>query len=239
MILVCIEDSPEATVRPRLEAMGADLSLIHILDGFCPLDGGEPELLDLSKVDHRQEFRRLVEDVEAVLVVVDPVMAHLGGSNTWKDSEVRSVLAPLARMADETGVAVLLVRHLRKDDSASAIYRAGGSIAWHALQRQGRSVEIVAVVRTRKKMDRAGTILGNWAEAPAASGAVDPARREIAQIEQAIRGMDDAVIEKHGGLQGCLERIVELKDLLRSARPGTAIDGFTTWRSSRLPGGGS
>ena len=110
---------------------------------------------------------------------------------------------------------------------------------WHALQRQGQSVEIVAVVRTRKEMDRAGTILGNWAEAPAASGAVDPARREIARIEQAIRGMDDAVIDKHGGLQGCLERIVELKDLLRSARPGTAIDGFTTWRSSRLPGGGS
>ena len=75
--------------------------------------------------------------------------------------------------------------------------------------------------------------------APAASGAVDPARREIARIEQAIRGMDDAVIEKHGGLQGCLERIVELKDLLRSSRPGTAIAGFTTRRSRRLPGGGS
>ena len=88
-------------------------------------------------------------------------------------------------------------------------------------------------------MDRAGTILGNWAEAPAASGAVDPARCEIDRIEQAIRGMDDAVIDKHGGLQGCLERIVELKDRLRSARPGTAIDGFTTWRSSRLPGGRS
>ena len=110
---------------------------------------------------------------------------------------------------------------------------------WHALQRQGRSVEIVAVVRTRKEMDRAGTILGNWVDAPAVSGAVDPARREIARIEQAIRGMDDAVIDKHGGLQGCLERIVELKDRLRSARPGTTIDGFAAWRSSRLPGGTS
>ena len=64
MILVCIEDSPEATVRPRLEAMGADLSLIHILDGFRPLDGGEPELLDLSKVDHRQTVRLPAGTVE-------------------------------------------------------------------------------------------------------------------------------------------------------------------------------
>ncbi len=112
---------------------------------------------------------------------------------------------------------------------------------WHALQRQGRSVEVVAVVRTPREFGRARTILGKWANAATASGpaAREPgraARREIDRIEQAIRGMDDAVIDKHGGLQGCLERIVELKDLLRSARPGTAIDGFTTWRSSRLPG---
>ena len=99
-------------------------------------------------------------------------------------------------------------------ETSTALRSWGGAHRglWHALQRQGRSVEIVAV---------------------------DPARREIARIEQAIRGMDDAVIEKHGGLQGCLERIVELKDQLRSARPGTAIDGFAAWRSSRLPGGGT
>ena len=62
--------------------------------------------------------------------------------------------------------------------------------------------EIVTVVRTCRKMERARTIRGNWAQAPAASGPSDPARREIACIEQAIRGMDDAVIEEHGGLQG-------------------------------------
>ena len=87
--------------------------------------------------------------------------------------------------------------------------------------------EIVTVVRTCREMEWARTILGNWAEAPAASGPSDPARREIACIEQAIRGMDDAVIEKHGGLQGCLERIVELKDLLRSAsaHQTSGVDG--------------
>ena len=34
------------------------------------------------------------------------------------------------------------------------------------------------------------------------------------------------------------KRIIQLEDLLRSSRHGTAIDGFTTWRSRRLPGGG-
>ena len=114
---------------------------------------------------------------------------------------------------------------------------------WDALRERGRSVEVVAVFRTPGELERARTTLGKWANTAASSPATpEPgraARCEIDRIEQAIRGMDDAVIEKHGGLQGCLKRIVELKDLLRSARPGTAIDGFTTWRSSRLPGGGS
>ena len=98
-------------------------------------------------------------------------------------------------------------------------------------------------LRTPGELERARTTLGRWANTAASSPATpEPgraARCEIDRIEQAIRGMDDAVIEKHGGLQGCLKRIVELKDLLRSARPGTVIDGFTTWRSSRLPGGRS
>ena len=114
---------------------------------------------------------------------------------------------------------------------------------WDALRERGRSVEVVAVFRTPGELERARTTLGRWANTASSSPATpEPgraARCEIDRIEQAIRGIDDAVIEKHGGLQGCLKRIVELKDLLRSARPGTVIDGFTTWRSSRLPGGRS
>ena len=169
-----------------------------------------------------------------------PVKAYRGGAGTTRRHF--PVKLPVAL---DAGRAVFVYAD-PGHETATALRSWGGPHhgLWHALQRQGGSVEIVAVVRTRKEMDRAGTILGNWAEAPAASSPATPepgraARCEIDRIEQAIRGMDDAVIEKHGGLQGCLERIVELKDRLRSARPGTAIDGFTTWRSSRLPGGGS
>ncbi len=116
---------------------------------------------------------------------------------------------------------------------------------WEALRERGRSIEVVAVVRTVRELQRALTILEGWTNTSTASGpsaAPEPdsaARREIVRIEQAIRKKDDRVLKEYGDLQACLKRIVELKDLLRSARPGTAIDGFTTWRSSRLPGGGS
>ena len=36
---------------------------------------------------------------------------------------------------------------------------------------------------------------------------------------------------------GCLERLVELKDRSRSAPPVTMIDTFAGWRSIRFPGG--
>jgi hypothetical protein len=56
------------------------------------------------------------------------------------DQEVRQALVPLAKLADETGSAIVLVRHLRKA-GGSAIQRGGGSIG---IAGQARSVLAVA-----------------------------------------------------------------------------------------------
>ena len=61
-------------------------------------------------------------------------------------------------------------------------------------------------------------------------------RREAARVENAIRGMDDPTVEELGGLNGCLRRLVEMRNLLRSAHPEGVIDGHSVWRSSRLSG---
>ena len=65
----------------------------------------------------------------AVLLVIDPLMAFLGGKvNSHHDQDVRRALAPLAEMADRLRVAVLVIRHLNKSSGGPAIYRGGGSI---------------------------------------------------------------------------------------------------------------
>ena len=115
---------------------------------------------------------------------------------------------------------------------------------WDALRERGRSVEVVAVVRTPGEFERARTTLGKWASAastsdPAARESHRAARREIARIEQAIRGMDDAAVETLGGLNGCLDRLVEIEEQASAARPARAVDGFSLWRSSRFRGGAS
>jgi hypothetical protein len=73
---------------------------------------------------------------EAGLVVVDPLMAHLGGMiNSWKDQMIRQALAPLHAMAEETGAAVLVVAHLNKGQGTDPLQRLGGSIGIPAAAR--------------------------------------------------------------------------------------------------------
>ena len=102
----------------------------------------------------------------------------------------------------------------------------------------------MAVVRTVRELQRAGTILENWvhghtSDCSGPSESREGPRREIARIERAILEGDDRAIDEYGDLQAGLERIVELKELRRTLRSRAAIDCFATWRSTRLPGGWS
>jgi hypothetical protein len=74
----------------------------------------------------------------ARLVLFDPVMAFLDQSVTANsDQGVRRALSPLAHLADRTGAAALMVRHLNKKGGGRALYRGGGSIGLLAACRSG------------------------------------------------------------------------------------------------------
>ncbi len=123
-LIATAEDSIAATVRPRLEAAGADLDLVQIVqlvrDGF-------PDGLRLP--DDVQELDRLVAASGARLVVVDPLVAHLPAEvNSWRDQSVRLALAPLHALAERHGCATEVVVHLNKSVSSDWLRRIGGSI---------------------------------------------------------------------------------------------------------------
>lgn len=125
VVILSAEDSLSDTIRPRLEAAGADLARVVALSAIRDTEGERlPELpLDLGGLE------RAVAESEAALVVIDPLMAYLGSEvNSWRDQDVRRALAPLAALAERTGCAVVIVRHLNKAAGGSAIYRGGGSI---------------------------------------------------------------------------------------------------------------
>lgn len=52
------------------------------------------------------------------LLIVDPIGAVIGRqTDTHRENEVRSVLAPIAKLAEKYGVAVLVIAHRRKGGS--------------------------------------------------------------------------------------------------------------------------
>jgi len=82
------------------------------------------------------QLRKAIQQVEDCrLVIIDPITAYLGGTDSHKDAQVRGLLAPLAKLAEDTGVAIILVAHLNKSNGKKAIYRTGGSIAFTAAMR--------------------------------------------------------------------------------------------------------
>lgn len=110
------EDDLGYTVRPRLDASGADPTRVGIITAQLKrVASGELVEEQLSLVDTLPLERALNSNSEYRLVVVDPLGSYIGGdTDTAQDNAVRAILVPLAKLADKTGVAILLVTHSRK-----------------------------------------------------------------------------------------------------------------------------
>jgi hypothetical protein len=126
VVLLSAEDGLADTIRPRLDAAGADTSRILAL-ATVPDENGHDRLLSIP--EDLVLIEKGIRRVGARLVVVDPLMAFLSGdTNSHRDQDVRRALAPLAGLAERTGAAVLVIRHLNKAAANNPLYRGGGSI---------------------------------------------------------------------------------------------------------------
>jgi len=156
VVLLSAEDDINDTIVPRLIAAGADRSYIQAMRAlYQPQPGIEPgaeRLVPFSLLEHVPQLEELIRHADPCkLVVVDPVSAFLGGTDSHNNSEVRSALSPLSDMAARNRVAVVAVTHLNKGQG-SAINRVVGSIAFTAAAR-------AAYVVTRDEDDPARRLL--------------------------------------------------------------------------------
>src|SRR5262249_45253741 len=96
-------------------------------------------MFDLSK-DIAALRRAFKANQNIRIFVIDPLTAYLGaGTKAKENTEVRRVLTPLVKMAEDLGVCVLVNGHLNKG-AGKALYRVLDSIAFIAL---GRTVHLV------------------------------------------------------------------------------------------------
>ncbi len=134
VVLLSAEDDPADTIRPRLDAAGADVERIVLATGVRERAGGVRSL----HIEDSIALRSVIAETNAALLVIDPFTAHLRDArDTHVDHDIRRALAPLAALAAETGVAILLVRHLNKTTHGNPLYRGGGSIGIVGAARSG------------------------------------------------------------------------------------------------------
>jgi len=131
VLIVSSEDDPEDTIAPRLIAAGADMAKVHELQGI--------QRQGVHRTFNLAEDLAPLEDTIAALgdvrlVVIDPISAYLGGTDSHKNADVRALLDPLRELAQRRAVAIMGITHLNKG-TGNAMQRFTGSGAFVAAAR--------------------------------------------------------------------------------------------------------
>jgi hypothetical protein len=128
-LLVTFEDDPMDTVRPRAEQLGADLSKVHVWNALANQFLVPENVVDLQKYIERNEI---------TTVIVDPLPACFGESDTWREEAIRSKLRALML----PGITVIGIMHLAKStDYDTPVHRFLGGNAFTAFARSVLLVE--------------------------------------------------------------------------------------------------
>lgn len=109
------EDGGE--LRARLEACGADLEKVFILD--------KTDSLDMSFTDGFTEFKNTIKAYNPAIVIIDPVQAYLGYDlDVSKVNHVRQAMQKLAVIAHECSCAIVIIMHVNKKPQGENINNA-------------------------------------------------------------------------------------------------------------------
>ena len=124
VVYQCAEDDVSDTVKPRLEAAGADCNRIaYIVDNA-----------DLTMEDDR--IVRVLKETGARLLILDPIQAFLAQDGDMQSAgRMRSVLGRLAELAGQFNCAIVLIGHLNKGNGGKSLYRGLGTIDIAAIAR--------------------------------------------------------------------------------------------------------
>lgn len=137
VIYISAEDSAADTIRPRLEAAGANLDRVHIMEAVNDYLGPRPFNLVVD-MDRLEQCLLGVRNPR--LVIIDPINACLSTSdvrpfNPNNVTQVRALLCRLETLAAKYRVAILCLTHFTKAKGGSPLSRVTGSFAFVAAAR--------------------------------------------------------------------------------------------------------
>jgi len=152
VLLLTAEDGLGDTIRPRLEDMGGDLTKATVLVAVkTKVEDGKNTKIVESQFSLETDLPAVefaLDQGGYALMIIDPLNAYLGPNiDMNKDSDLRSLLTPLSKLAEKYKIAIIAIRHLTKSSRDRAIYRGQGSIAFTAA---ARVVHLVGLHPTEK-----------------------------------------------------------------------------------------
>ena len=128
------EDGLGDTVKPRLMEAEANENLIFNISE-------DTDVLTLK--DERIEAA--IKATNAKLMIFDPIQGYVGeDTDINRANEIRSVMRGLAKVAEQTGCAIVFIGHLNKMKGTNSAYRGLGTIDFRA---SARSVLLVGRLR--------------------------------------------------------------------------------------------
>lgn len=139
--ILAAEDDDDDTMWPRLKAVDAKMDKVFQLKSSPRYDQNGHLQDDMVRLDH--DMQKLDNTLESssgyVLLIIDPITAYLGEINDYKNSEVRSLITKLSRLAKKHKIAIILNTHLSKPagnaQGGAVINRVTGSLAYTATAR--------------------------------------------------------------------------------------------------------
>lgn len=158
VLMLSAEDGLGDTLRPRLNAVGAEVTRVFALNELITFSTSGLFRLEAAIIEHKP-----------LLVIIDPLFAFTGGKmDINRANESRAISAPLAAIAERHGCAMVAVRHLGKSRGGGHALNAGiGSIDFTAA---ARSVLLVgrdpddekkrAIVQTKNNLAPLGVAIG-------------------------------------------------------------------------------
>jgi hypothetical protein len=241
------EDEPDRILRPRLEAHGADIAKIRFMQNAFILDEVGIEILRRELVEHPAE-----------LAIIDPLTAFIPENvNTHQAHETRGFMRPLAMLARDLDMSILVVRHMRKAATDSAIQAGQGSMDFIASVRSGLVVmkhpvdpETRVFAQSKANYSRKGTsitfeVVGfdegsvpkiQW-NGPIPQSADDllQNQKQISAVERCAEAIKDLLAGDGMPARDALERLTKQGFSTRTITDAKALVGV---KSGRGPGAG-
>ncbi|MHB1949352.1 MAG: AAA family ATPase [Gammaproteobacteria bacterium] len=133
VVILNAEDQAEDTIAPRLIAAEADLKNIYIVEAVLDPNSLERHFNLANDLEQLDKFLIKLKNVS--MIIIDPITAYLGKTDSYKNAEIRALLSPLAKIAEKHNVAIVCISHLTKDVNKNALLRIAGSLAFVAAAR--------------------------------------------------------------------------------------------------------